>query len=98
MTQESYPFSDLDSLLFKDNITEDDLLQLPELSLEESKKLSQRNPLFHESENLPITPTDKPTISVNDRPRKRRSTCPPPPNNFLETEKERRSYIQIELH
>ena len=83
MTQESYPLSDLDSLLFTDNITEDDLLQLPELSLEESKNSPSETPLIHESENLPITPTDKPTISVNDRPRKRRSTIPPPKKKQL---------------
>ena len=35
MNQENYPLSDLDSPLSKENITEDDILQLPELLPEE---------------------------------------------------------------
>ena len=76
MTQEDYPLSDLDSLLSKDTITEDDLILLPELSLEEPKTPSNQTSITHELENLSITPTDKPTIALNDRPRKRKSTIP----------------------
>ena len=40
MTQEDYSLHNLNSLLSKDNITDDDLVHLPELLLEKSKKLS----------------------------------------------------------
>ena len=76
MNQEDYSFSDLDSLLSKDSITEDDLLQLPKLSPEEPKTPYNQTSITHELENLSITPTDKPTIALNDRPRKRKSTMP----------------------
>ena len=76
MSQEDYPFSDLDFLLSKDNITEDDLLQLPEVPLEEPKTPSNHTSITHELENLSLTPTDKPTIALNIRPRKRKSTTP----------------------
>ena len=75
-TQEDYPFSDLDFLLSKDNITEDDLLQLPEVPLEETNTPSNHTSITHEFENLSLTPTDKPTIALNIRPRKRKSTTP----------------------
>ena len=45
MTQENYPLSVLVSLLCKDNITEDDLLQLPELFPEEAKSSGSKTPL-----------------------------------------------------
>ena len=76
MSQENYPLSDLDPLLSKDNITEDDLLQLPELFFEEPKTPSNQTSISHELENLYLTPTDKPTIALNARPRKRKSTIP----------------------
>ena len=76
MTQEDYPLSDLETLLLKDNITEDDILQLPELFPEEQRNSTNEIPLTHEFENLSITPTDKPTIPLNDRPRKRKPTIP----------------------
>ena len=69
MSQEDYPFSDLDFLLSKDNITEDDLLQLPELPLEEPKTPSNHTSMTHELDNLSLTPTDKPTIALNIRSR-----------------------------
>ena len=75
MSQENYPLSDLDSPLSKDNITEDDLLQLPELFPEEPKTPSNQTSITHELENLSITPTDKPTIALNDRPGKRKPTA-----------------------
>ena len=75
MSQEDN-FSDLDFLLSKDSITEDDLLQLPELLPEEPKTPSSQTSITHELETLFITPTDKPTIALNARPRKRRSTTP----------------------
>ena len=57
MSQEDYPFSDLDLLLSKDNITEDDLLQLPEAPLEEPKSPSNHTSITHELENLsPLHP------------------------------------------
>ena len=77
MTQEDYPLSDLDFLLSKDTITEDDLIQLPELSPEESETPSDQTSISHELENLSITPTNKPTIPLNYRPRKRKSTIRP---------------------
>ena len=76
MSQEDYPFSDLDFLLSKDNITEDDLLQLPEVPFEESKTPSNHTSITHELESLFLSPTDKPTIALNTRPRKRKSTTP----------------------
>ena len=76
MNQEYNSFSDLDFLLSKDNITEDDLLQLPEVSLEEPKTPSNQTSITHELENVSITPTDKPTVATNYRPRKRKSTTP----------------------
>ena len=76
MTQEDYPLSDLETLLLKDNITEDDILQLPELFPEEQRNSPNETPLTHEFENLSITPTDKPTNPLNDRPRKRKPTIP----------------------
>ena len=76
MTQKNFLFSDLDSLLSKDSITEDDLLQLPEPFPKEPKTPSNQISISHELENLPITPTDKPTITLNDRPRKRKPTAP----------------------
>ena len=76
MNQEDYSFSDLDSLLSKDNITEDDLLQIPELFLEEPNTPSNQTSITHELESLSLTPTDKPTIALNIRPRKRKSTSP----------------------
>ena len=76
MSQEKYPFSDLDSLLSKDNITEDDLLQLPETSPEEIKSPSKQTSITHELESISITPTDKPTIALNGSPRKRQPTAP----------------------
>ena len=75
MNQEEYSFSDLDFLLSKDNITEDNLQQLPELFPEEPKTPSNQTSITYELENLSITPTDKPTIVLNDRPRKRKSTA-----------------------
>ena len=76
MSQEDYPFSDLDFLLSKDNITEDDLLQIPEVPPEEPKTPCNHTSITHELESLSLTPTDKPTIAVNIRPRKRKSTTP----------------------
>ena len=76
MSQEDYPFSDPDFLLSEDNVTEDYLLQLPELLLEEPKTPSNQTSITHELENLSLTPTDKPTIALNVRPRKRKSTTP----------------------
>ena len=76
MTEEDYPLSDLETLLLKNNITEDDILQLPELFLEEQRNSPNETPLTHEFENLSITPTDKPTTPLNDRPRKRNPTIP----------------------
>ena len=76
MNQEDYSFSDLDFFLSKDNITEDDLQQLPELFPEEPKTPSNQTSITHELENLSLTPSDKPTIALNDRPRKRKSTTP----------------------
>ena len=73
MSQEDYPFSDLDFFLSKDNITEDDLLQLPEVPLEEPKTPSNHTSITHELENLSLTPTDKPTIALNIG---RKSTTP----------------------
>ena len=76
LSQEDYPFSDLDFLLSKDNITKDDLLQLPEVPLEEPKTPSNHTSITHELENLSLTPSDKPTIALNIRPRKWKSTTP----------------------
>ena len=76
MSQEDYPFSDLDFLLSKDNITEDDLLQLPEVPLEGPETPSNHTFITHELESLFLTPTDKHTIAQNIRPRKRKSTTP----------------------
>ena len=59
MNQEDHSFSDLDFLLSKDNITEDDLLQLPELPPEEPTTPSNQTSITHELENLSITPTEK---------------------------------------
>ena len=53
-----------------------DLLQLPELSPEEPKTPPSQTSLTHELQNLSITPTDKPTIALNDRTRKRKPTAP----------------------
>ena len=77
MSQGDYPFSNLDFLLSKDNITEDDLLQLPEVPLEETKTPSNHTSITHELESLSLTPTDKPTIALNITPRKRKSTTHP---------------------
>ena len=74
MIQEVYPVSNLDSLLSKDNNTDDDLLQLPELLPEEPKNPPSETPLTDESENLAATPTDKPKIAVNYRAKKQKST------------------------
>ena len=52
MSQEDYPFSDLDFLLSKDNITEDDILQLPEVPSEEPKTPSNHTSITHELESL----------------------------------------------
>ena len=76
MNQENYPLSDLDSLMSKDNITEDDVLQLPELFPEEPKNPSNQTSITRELGNLSITPNDKPTITLNDTPRKRKPTSP----------------------
>ena len=76
MNQEDYPFSDLDFLLSKDNIKEDDLLQLPEIPLDEPTTPSNQTSITHELENLTITPTDKPTTAINFRPKKRKPTAP----------------------
>ena len=51
MTLENYPLSDLDFLLSKDNITEDDLSQLPELLREDPKK-PIANPLSFTSQKI----------------------------------------------
>ena len=76
MTQENYHFSDLDSLLSKDNITGDEILQLQELFHEEPRNSPSKTLLTHEPENQSITPTDKTTIALNDRAKKRKSTIP----------------------
>ena len=77
MTQEDSPLSDLESLLSIDNITENHLLQLPELLPEEPKNSHSYPPApTHEPEALTITPTDKPTIALNDGTRKRKPTIP----------------------
>ena len=64
------------TLLPKDNITEEDILQLPELLLEEPKSSPSKTALTHEPEYLFITPIDKPKITLNDRAKKRKSTIP----------------------
>ena len=76
MNQEDSSFSDLDFLLSKDNITENDLQQLPELFPEELKTPSKQTSITHELENISLTPSDKPTIALNVRPRKRKSSTP----------------------
>ena len=58
------------------SITEDDLRQLQELFPEEPKTPPNKNSITQELENLPVTPTEKPTIALNDRPRKRKPTAP----------------------
>ena len=58
MRQEDYLLSDLETLLLRDNITEDDILQLRELFPEEQRNSPNETPLTHEFENLSITPTD----------------------------------------
>ena len=75
MVQEEYPPSDVDSLLSKDKVTEDDLLQLPELLLEKQRNSPSRTLLNHQS-NLSFTPTEKSTTAPNDTPSKRKSTIP----------------------
>ena len=72
MTQEDYPLSDLETLLLKDNITKDDILQLPELFPEKQRNSPNETPLTQEFENLSITPTDTPTTPS----RKRKPTMP----------------------
>ena len=74
ITQEVYPLPDIDCLLSKDNITEDDLLQLPDLLLEEQRNSPSKTLLNQKSENLAFTPTDKPTIALNDTTKKQKST------------------------
>ena len=74
MTQKDYPLFDLETLLLKDNITEEDILQISELFPEEQRNSPNETPLTHEFENLSITPTDKPTTPLNDRPRKRKTS------------------------
>ena len=96
MNQENYPLSDLDSLLSKDNITENDLLQLPEPIPDEPKTPSNWTSITHELENLSITPTDKPTIPLNDWPRERRSTIPQ--NSSFENWEKRRTYAWLQFH
>ena len=76
MNQENYLLSDLDSLLSKDSLTKDDLLQLAELISEEPKTPPNQTSITHELENLSITPNDKPTITLNNTPRKRKPTSP----------------------
>ena len=76
MNQENYSFYDLVFPLSKNNITEDHLVQLPELPPEEPTTPSNQTSITHEQENLSLTPTDKPTIALNVRPRKRNSTTP----------------------
>ena len=76
MTQEDYPLSDPKTLLLQDNITKDDILQIPELFPEEQRNSPNETPLTHEIGNLSITPTDKPTTPLNDRLRKRKPTIP----------------------
>ena len=76
MNKEDHSFSDLDFLLSKDNTTEEDLLQLPELPLEEPTTPSNQTSITHELDNLSITPTDKPTIAFKYRPRTRKPTAP----------------------
>ena len=76
MNQEDYSSSDQDFFLSKDNITEDDLQQLPELFPEEPKTPSDQTSITYELENLSFTPTDKPTSALNIKPRKRKSTTP----------------------
>ena len=76
MNQDDNSFSDLDFLLSKDNITKDELQQLPELPPEEPTTPSNQTSITHELENLSITPTDKPTMAINYRPRKRKPTAP----------------------
>ena len=49
MTQEDYPLSDLETLLLKNNITEDDILQIPELFPGEQRNFPNETPLTHES-------------------------------------------------
>ena len=65
MTQEDYPLSDLDCLQSKNNITEDNLRQLPELSSEEpknfpSKTMNQEINLSHQPINLQSARTTEP--------------------------------------
>ena len=72
MNPEYHSFSDLDFLLSNENITEEDLLELPELPPEEPTTPSNQTSITHELENLSITPTDKPTTAINYRPRKRK--------------------------
>ena len=91
MNQENYPLSDLVSLLSKDDITEGDFLHLPELVPEEPKTPSNQTSITHELQNFSLTPTDKPTIALNDRPRKRKPTAPQ--NSSCKTEAKRRSYV-----
>ena len=76
MTQEDYPLSDKETLLLKDNITEDVIVRVPELFPGEQRNSLNETPLTHELENLSITTTDKPTTPLNDRPRKRKPTIP----------------------
>ena len=76
MTQENYRLVELDSLLSKDKITQDDPLQLPELFREKPKNTPTKTLLCHEPENLFVAPTEKPTIALNDRAKKRKSIIP----------------------
>ena len=76
MNQEDYPLSDLDSLLSKDKVKEDDLLQLRELLSEALKDSPSKTLLTHEPENLSFIPIEKSTIALNDRAKKRKSTIP----------------------
>ena len=80
MNQEDYSFSDLDFLVSKDNITQDDLQQLPEKFPEELKTPSDQTSITHELENLSLTPTDEPTVALNLDPENENQL--PPRDNF----------------
>ena len=67
LTQEKYTFSNLDLLLSKEDITEDDLFQLRDLLTEETETSPIKTSLTNELANLLITPTNKPRIAQNSK-------------------------------
>ena len=93
MTQEIYPFSDLDILISRQYHRRRPSTA-PRTFIRRVKNTPSETLFTQLSKDLFITQTDKPTIALNDTTKKRKSTIPHN-NSFRDRKRTKKLYLYI---